>query len=42
MYNRMVVDGILVGVTDTHFVTLVDGSTCLWSKMYYRLPAMMV
>jgi hypothetical protein len=36
-YERMVVDGILVSETPTHYVTLTDNGTMTWSKTYYRL-----
>lgn len=36
-YNRMVVDGLLIGETKTHYITSTIDGTQTWSKAWYRL-----
>lgn len=38
MYDQFIVKGILIRVTDKHYVTEYDGGISLWSKRFYRLP----
>lgn len=36
-YIRMVVEGLLVGETSTHYITSTSNGIQTWSKAWYRL-----
>jgi hypothetical protein len=39
MFNRFVIQGNIIRITETHYVTSLNGGVSSWSKRYYRLPS---